>query len=138
MPGKRSVVTAMGNASISLAHTGRMPFRTAASGKPPIPSKRLPIVNSCFSLLLTHLLIYFHSVGQDHLDPFGGDYFYGMYDLADHLLVPRSHVVVHLIHRTHCFMKPEICPAIGSEQGCQFFLLVLQFRYFCRQGAETA
>ena len=34
----------MGKASISLAHSGTMPQRTAARGKPPIPSKRLPMV----------------------------------------------------------------------------------------------
>ena len=32
----------MGNGSISLAHIGRIPFRTADKGKPPIPSNRLP------------------------------------------------------------------------------------------------
>ena len=42
--GKRSFVTSMGKASISLAHNGVTPLRTAANGKPPIPSKRLPIV----------------------------------------------------------------------------------------------
>ena len=44
MPGKRSFVTSMGNASISDAHTGVMPLRTAAKGNPPIPSNRLPMV----------------------------------------------------------------------------------------------
>lgn len=46
MTGNRSFVTAMGKASISLAHTGRIPLRTVASGNPPIPLKRLPMVNS--------------------------------------------------------------------------------------------
>ena len=46
MSGKRCRVTSMGNASISLAHRGLMPFRTAARGKPPMPSKRLPRVSS--------------------------------------------------------------------------------------------
>lgn len=46
--GKWCFVTSMGKASISLAHTGVIPFRTAASGKPPIPSKRLPIVVAGF------------------------------------------------------------------------------------------
>ena len=46
MPGSRSLVTSTGNGSISLAHIGRMPHRCAASGKPPIPSNRLPMVNS--------------------------------------------------------------------------------------------
>ena len=50
MPGKRCFVTSMGKASISLAHTGVIPLRTAARGKPPIPSKRPPIV-SIFLLL---------------------------------------------------------------------------------------
>ena len=45
MSGKCSLVTWMGNASISLAQTGVMPLRTAASGKPPMPSKRLPMVS---------------------------------------------------------------------------------------------
>ena len=42
--GNRSLVTAIGKASISLAQTGSMPFRTAANGNPPMPSNRLPIV----------------------------------------------------------------------------------------------
>lgn len=46
--GNRYMVTAMGNFSISLAHTGRMPFLFAANGNPPIPSNRLP---SFFSIL---------------------------------------------------------------------------------------
>ena len=45
MSGKWCFVTSMGKASISLAHTGVIPFRTAARGKPPMPSKRLPIVS---------------------------------------------------------------------------------------------
>ena len=35
MSGKWCFVTSMGKASISLAHTGVIPFRTAARGKPP-------------------------------------------------------------------------------------------------------
>lgn len=50
IPGKWCFVTSMGKASISLAHTGVIPFRTAASGKPPIPSKRLPMVSISFLL----------------------------------------------------------------------------------------
>ena len=42
--GNRNLVTAIGKASISLAQTGSMPLRTAAKGKPPMPSNRLPIV----------------------------------------------------------------------------------------------
>lgn len=49
MPGKCFLVTWMGNVSISLAQTGVIPLRTAARGKPPIPSNRLPMV-SVFSL----------------------------------------------------------------------------------------
>ena len=45
MPGKCFWVTLIGNGSISLAQTGTIPLRTAASGKPPIPSKREPIVS---------------------------------------------------------------------------------------------
>ena len=45
MPGKCFWVTRMGNVSISLAQTGVMPLRTAAKGKPPMPSKRLPMVS---------------------------------------------------------------------------------------------
>ena len=57
--GNRSFVTSMGNASISLAHTGMIPLRTAARGKPPIPSNRLPMVNasSVFFTLKHHLPI---------------------------------------------------------------------------------
>lgn len=44
--GEVCFVTSMGNGSISEAHTGVIPFRTAASGKPPMPSNRLPIVSS--------------------------------------------------------------------------------------------
>lgn len=36
------MVTWIGKGSISLAHTGRIPFRTADKGNPPIPSNRLP------------------------------------------------------------------------------------------------
>ena len=46
MSGNRSLVTSMGKASISLAHTGTMPLCTAARGKPPIPSNRLPMVSA--------------------------------------------------------------------------------------------
>ena len=42
MSGNRCFVTWMGKASISLAQTGMIPFCTAASGNPPIPSNRLP------------------------------------------------------------------------------------------------
>lgn len=44
MSGKRYLVIDMGAASISLAHTGVIPFNFAANGKTPIPSKRLPSV----------------------------------------------------------------------------------------------
>lgn len=44
MPGKWRFVTSMGKASISLAQRGMIPLRNAASGNPPIPSKRLPKV----------------------------------------------------------------------------------------------
>lgn len=43
--GKRVDVTAMGNGSISLAHNGTMPLFTAAKGKPPMPSNKLPSVS---------------------------------------------------------------------------------------------
>ena len=42
--------------SISLAQTGLIPCLDAARGKPPIPSNKLPIVNSYCSLLDMHLL----------------------------------------------------------------------------------
>ena len=48
MSGNRSLVTSIGKASISLAHTGIMPLCTAAKGKPPIPSNKLPIVVTSF------------------------------------------------------------------------------------------
>ena len=44
IPGRRSMVTRMGNGSISLVHNGTIPLWMAASGKPPIPSNKLPIV----------------------------------------------------------------------------------------------
>ena len=50
--GKWYLVTSMGKASISLAHTGVIPLRIAARGKPPIPSKRLPIVSIPFLILI--------------------------------------------------------------------------------------
>ena len=40
------MVTSIGNGSISDAHTGVIPFRIAASGKPPMPS------NMTFSMQL--------------------------------------------------------------------------------------
>ena len=55
MSGKWCFVTSMGRASISLAQRGMIPFRTAASGKPPMPSKRLPIVS--IFLLLSYLIV---------------------------------------------------------------------------------
>ena len=55
MSGKWCFVTSMGKASISLAQRGSIPARTAASGKPPIPSKRLPIVS--IFLLLSYLIV---------------------------------------------------------------------------------
>lgn len=55
MSGNRSFVTSMGKASISLAHTGVMPLCTAARGKPPIPSNRLPIVVTSFVSLVSML-----------------------------------------------------------------------------------
>ena len=42
IPGKRRFVMEIGAFSISLAHIGSMPQRTAASGNTPIPSNRLP------------------------------------------------------------------------------------------------
>lgn len=42
MPGNRLEVTATGNGSISLAHTGKMPTIDAASGQVPEPSNKLP------------------------------------------------------------------------------------------------
>ena len=41
--GNLSDVTFIGNFAISLAHKGSIPLCCAASGNPPIPSKRLPI-----------------------------------------------------------------------------------------------
>ena len=59
--GNRNLVTAIGKASISLAQTGSMPLRTAARGKPPMPSNRLPIVIflSGVSGLFSSFLIFF-------------------------------------------------------------------------------
>ena len=45
MSGNRCLVTSMGKASISLAHTGMIPLWTAAKGNPPIPSNKLPRVS---------------------------------------------------------------------------------------------
>ena len=42
--GKWYFVTWMGKGSISLAHSGVIPCRAAASGKPPMPSNKLPRV----------------------------------------------------------------------------------------------
>ena len=54
--GNRRRVTEMGNGSISLAHRGRMPRRAAASGNPPMPSKRLPKVSILITSYLTTAL----------------------------------------------------------------------------------
>ena len=51
--GNRSFVTLMGNGSISLAQRAVMPFRRAARGNPPMPSKRLPMV-----IIASHLLLH--------------------------------------------------------------------------------
>ena len=50
------MVTSIGNGSISDAHTGVIPFRIAASGKPPMPSNRLPIVSSGITFLRAAVL----------------------------------------------------------------------------------
>lgn len=47
--GKRCFVTSIGNPSISLAQSGMIPARIAARGKPPMPSKRLPMVKVLIS-----------------------------------------------------------------------------------------
>lgn len=44
--GKCFWVTRMGKGSISLAHTGTIPLRTAANGKPPILSNGEPMVST--------------------------------------------------------------------------------------------
>ncbi len=55
MSGKCLFVMETGAFSISLAQTGRMPERIAASGKTPIPSKRLPsVISLMFSLPFWH------------------------------------------------------------------------------------
>ena len=61
MSGNHFWVTRMGNGSISLAQTGMMPLCIAARGKPPMPSKRLPIVNAntiSFIYLTTPAMIF--------------------------------------------------------------------------------
>ena len=42
IPGNLCFVTLIGNGSISDAHTGSIPLRAPASGKPPEPSNKLP------------------------------------------------------------------------------------------------
>ena len=64
MPGKRCFVTSMGKASISLAHRGVIPFRTAARGKPPMPSKRLPIVVASF---VSFIPVQAQEIGRAHV-----------------------------------------------------------------------
>ena len=63
MNGRRFVVTRIGNGSISDAHTGVTPEIRPPRGKPPEPSKRLPIVScSCigkFDLLHEIGILYF-------------------------------------------------------------------------------
>ena len=58
MPGKRSFVTSMGKVSISDAHTGVMPLRTAAKGNPPMPSNRLPIVSFLVDCVISYTPFY--------------------------------------------------------------------------------
>lgn len=52
--GKRRWVTEMGKGSISLAHRGSTPQRTAARGNPPMPSKRLPIVSVHMTMMTSY------------------------------------------------------------------------------------
>ncbi len=47
--GNLCLVTFIGNGSISLAQSGMNPARTAARGKPPMPSNRLPMVIALIS-----------------------------------------------------------------------------------------
>lgn len=71
--GNRNLVTAIGKASISLAQTGSMPLRTAARGKPPMPSNRLPIViflsgaSGLFSSFLIFSLLFQKKFFLSHL-----------------------------------------------------------------------
>lgn len=51
--GKRRRVTAIGYGSTSLAHAGVNPHKLAASGKPPEPSNKLPILYVILACLLT-------------------------------------------------------------------------------------
>ena len=55
--GKRRWVTEMGKGSISLAHRGFTPQRTAARGNPPMPSKRLPIVSTLIMICSFFILL---------------------------------------------------------------------------------
>ncbi len=52
--GKWRRVMEMGAFTISLAHTGTIPFRRAASGNTPIPSNKLPNVISPMSKNVSH------------------------------------------------------------------------------------
>ena len=65
--GKWRLVMEIGAFSISLAHTGSMPQRTAASGNTPIPSNRLP---SRSAVILSESL---SLDGQNALKGSGGD-----------------------------------------------------------------
>lgn len=69
--GNRSLVTSMGNFSISLAQSVLIPNRCAARGNPPIPSKSEPSVELCSRLFKigglfhVHLFEFFsHAVGK--------------------------------------------------------------------------
>ena len=97
MWGKCCLVTAMGKASISLAQRVLIPYLDAASGKPPIPSNKLPIVNSYCSLLGMHLLIDFCSVGQVDDDQILRHHLNCMYKLPDGFFTPLRHVVIRLV-----------------------------------------
>ena len=90
MPGKCSFVTSIGKASISLAQTGLIPCLDAVRGKPPIPSNKLPMVNSSCSLLVMHLLHNHSTIRQYHSDAVCGYNFYRMYHLSDKFFIPLS------------------------------------------------
>lgn len=97
MWGKCCLVTAMGKVSISLAQRVLIPCLDAANGKPPIPSNKLPIVNSYCSLLGMHLLLDLRSICQNDLNLLCGDHLYRMYNLPDGFFTPLRHVVIRLV-----------------------------------------
>ena len=122
MWGKWRLVMDTGAFSISLAHTGSTPQRTAASGNTPIPSNRLPSRSS--AILFAALPL----DGQDAFKGSGGDtqplghgdvVFHGLGDgmAADHQHMGTAQQVTAHVDAVFVFLGNGVVEDQGQVQG---------------------